>query len=308
MFVDGKSPNEVANKSNQILERLKRYLEANYLHINISKSKYLYFKPPRKKVQYPETRVLFDNRPLESVEDIKFLGILIDHKLSWKKHIDTVTNKVRCSIGQLYQMSRVIPQKLRTTVYNAIVNSQLSYAIPIWGGFDGHDSLRKIFLLQKKALRNLFCIKRISKYVKGHTKAIFANCNILNVYNVYNYMTTLHLAKLIICKEPEYLYDVLRLDTSSDTRNSRIYQPNLSLKHYMNNFCFQGPKMWNLFSSSPIHSGNIVSAPSLACLKARLKRFFVNMQSYGDENQWLTTNFNVSEYLTSTKSDLALTK
>ena len=102
LFVDGKSPNEVANKSNQILERLKRYLEANYLHINISKSKYLYFKPPRKKVQYPETRVVFNDCPLELVDDIKFLGIVIDHKLSWKKHIDNVTNKIRCSIGQLY--------------------------------------------------------------------------------------------------------------------------------------------------------------------------------------------------------------
>ena len=308
LFVDGKSPNEVAIKSNQILERLKKYLEANYLHINISKSKYLYFKPPRKKVQHPEKSVLFNGRPLEPVEDIKFLGILIDHKLSWKKHIDTVTNKVRCSIGQLYQMSRVIPQKLRTTVYNAIVNSQLSYAIPVWGGFDGQDSLRKIFLLQKRAIRNLFCIKRVSKYVKGHTKAIFANFNILNVYNVYNYMTTLHLAKLIICKEPEHLYNVLRLDTSSETRNSRIYQPNLSLKHYMNNFCYQGPKVWNHLSSSPSHSENIVSSPSLTCLKARLKRFLIKMQMHGDENHWLTTNFNVSEYLTISKSDLVLTK
>ena len=169
-------------------------------------------------------------------------------------------------------------------------------------------SLRKIFLLQKRAIRNLFCIKRVSKYVKGHTKAIFANFNILNVYNVYIYMTTLHLAKLIICKEPEHLYNVLRLDTSSETRNSRIYQPNLSLKHYMNNFCYQGPKVWNHLSSSPSHSENIVSSPSLTCLKARLKRFLIKMQMHGDENHWLTSNFNVSEYLTISKSDLVLTK
>ena len=37
LFVDGKSPNEVITKINLILSKLKKYLEANYLHINISK-------------------------------------------------------------------------------------------------------------------------------------------------------------------------------------------------------------------------------------------------------------------------------
>ena len=87
LFVDGKSPNEAVAKTNQILDRLKIYLEANYLHINICKSKYLHFKPPRKKIQPPEAQILFNGRPLESVEDIKFLGVIFDHKLFWKKHI-----------------------------------------------------------------------------------------------------------------------------------------------------------------------------------------------------------------------------
>ena len=303
LFVDGKTPNEVVAKTNQILERLKKYLEANYLHINVSKSKYLHFKPPRKKTQPPETKILFNGRPLESVEDIKFLGVIIDHRLSWKKHIQTVTNKVRCSIGQLYNMSRVIPRKLRTTVYNAIVNSQLSYAIPVWGGFDSHDSLHQIFILQKRALRNLFRIRCTSKHVKGHTKSIFGKFNILTVYNVYGYMTTIHLAKLIIGKEPMYLYDLLRLADSSETRNNRLYQPNLSLNHYMNNFCFQAPKLWNTISSSPTYCENVTAAPSLSCLKSRLKRLYIKMQTYGDENEWHNVNRNLSEFLTILKSD-----
>ena len=104
LFVNGKSPNEVVAKTNQILDRLKNYLEANYLHINISKSKYLHFRPPRKKIEPPESQILFNGRPLVAVEDIKFLGITIDHRPSWKKHIQTVTNEVRCSIGLLNNM------------------------------------------------------------------------------------------------------------------------------------------------------------------------------------------------------------
>ena len=199
-------------------------------------------------------------------------------------------------------MSRVIPRGLRTTVYNAIVNSQLSYAIQVWGGFDSHDSLHEIFLLQKRALRNLFRIKRTSKHVRGHTKPIFRKFNILTVYSVYGYMTTLHLAKIIISKEPQYLFDLLRLSNLSETRNNRMYQPTLSLNHYMNNFCFQAPKLWNTISSSPTYCENVAAAPSLSCLKLRLKRFYIKMQSYGDENEWHNLNRNLSEFLTVLKS------
>ena len=72
--------------------------------------------------------ILLNGWPLEFAEDIEFLGVIIDYKLSWKKHIKTVTNKVRCGIVQLY-MSRVISCGLRTTEYNAIVNSRLPYDI-----------------------------------------------------------------------------------------------------------------------------------------------------------------------------------
>ena len=256
-----------------------------------------------KKVQLPETQIMFNGQPLDSVDDIRFLGVIIDHKLSWKKHVKTVTNKVRCSIGQLYNMSRVIPYKLRTTIYNAIINSQLSYAIPVWGGFDGHDSLQEIFLLQKRALRNLFSIKKTSLHVRGHTKKVFSQYNILTVYNIYSYMTILHLAKLIASKTPLYLYDLMRLGYSSETRNNRVYEPHLSVKHYMNNFCYQGPKLWNVISSSSTYCESITAAPTISCLKSRLKKFFINMQSYGDENQWHPSNSDLTIFLTTLRSD-----
>ncbi len=150
LFVNGKSTHEAVIKANIILERLKKYLEANYLHINLSKSKFIHFKPPRKKIPSPINQIKFDGEPLECVEQIKFLGVIIEHRLSWKKHVQTVVNKVRSSIGQLYEMRRVIPHKLRTSIYNAIVNSQLTYAIPVWGANYSTDSLNQLYLFYKR--------------------------------------------------------------------------------------------------------------------------------------------------------------
>ena len=192
---------------------------------------------------------------------------------NWKNHITVVTNKVRNSIAQLWDMRKVLPKKLRISVYNAIVNSQLSYAIPVWGGFDSCDSLKSLFILQKQALRNLFSIRRESKHVKGHTKEKFNELRILTVYNIYNYATLLHLVKLKMLKEPAYLYDLLGLQNVTNERKNRVNLPNLKLKHYQNNFFYQAPKLWNSICSSQSHCDSLPNAPTLNCLKTRLKIF-----------------------------------
>ena len=302
LFVEGTSISEVIESANTILAKLKKYLEANFLHINVSKSKYIQFQSPRQHLSPDYTGPSFGGNSLQRVNNIKFLGVTIDHRLSWKKHIQTVTNKLRGSIAQLYSMRQVIPKKLKITIYNAIVNSQLTYAIPVWGGFSqNNDSLRSIFLLQKTALRNLFGIKRESKYIKGHTKSIFNECKILSVYNLYNYMTLLHLTKVIRLQEPAFLCKILKLDTEINHRHNRIYQPSFTLSHYQNNFCYNGPKLWNCLSSSPTFCESITTAPSLNCQKSRLKEIFLKMQRYGDNTEWLPINRFLELYVVSNK-------
>ena len=302
LFVEGNSIADATERANTILSKLKKYLEANYLHINISKSKFIHFQSPRRKTLSITNGPKYDSIPLQCTDSIKFLGVTIDHKLSWKKHITHVTNKTRSSIAQLYNMRRVIPKNLKTSVYNAIVNSQFSYAIPVWGGFSTCDSLKPIFLLQKRALRNLFCIRRESKHIKGHTKTAFIKYNILTVYNVYTYMTVLHLAKLIRLQEPLFLCELMRLNLS-ESRNNRIYQPNFNLKHYQNNFCYLAPKIWNIMCSSPTFCDAITTAPSLNCQKSRLKSLLLKVQSYGDEIEWFNLNKSLELYLIAVKHE-----
>ena len=87
LFVNGKNITEVAEKINTILKRLKLYLEANFLHINISKSKFIQFTTPRKQSRNEfDVDIMFGNMPLQKVQRIKFLGVIIDEKLNWATH------------------------------------------------------------------------------------------------------------------------------------------------------------------------------------------------------------------------------
>ena len=134
------------------------------------------------------------------------------------------------------------------------------------------------------------------------TKGKFNELSILTVYNLYNYATLIHIAKLIILKEPVILCNLMKLSIS-DLRSNRIFLPSLKLTHYQNNFCYLGPKLWNLLCSSPSYCSSITMAPSLTSLKSRLKRLLNEMQIYGEESEWLSMNNCLELYLTSIKSD-----
>ena len=145
LFVEGDNTTEVINKTNLILSKIKKYLEANYLHINISKSKFIHFVSPRSNAKLNSSfSIKFNNNSLNQVSEIKFLGVIIDEKLKWKKHISTLTSKISRITGSLHSIKRIIPTSMKTSVYNALVNSHLTYAISVWGADPTGNKLQSL--------------------------------------------------------------------------------------------------------------------------------------------------------------------
>ena len=59
LFVKAKSVEEATAIINAVLKKIKAYLEANYLHINIDKSKFIHFKSPRQNCDEIEYDIRF---------------------------------------------------------------------------------------------------------------------------------------------------------------------------------------------------------------------------------------------------------
>ena len=269
----------------------------------------MHFKSPRQKTNLSHNiNIKFGKHSLEQVSTIKFLGVKINERLSWKDHVKFVCNKVRTSISQLYNMRKVIPKSMKNGVYNALVNSQLSYGISVWGGMRDGDILKPLFVLQKRALRTLFGIQKVSKHIKGHTKNVFFEKKILIVYNIYNYMTILDIAKLLTLNNPTFLCELLNISHGKmeSIRNYRLTLPSYKLNRYQNTFSYQGPKLWNLIASSNSLS-KTKDAPKLkiSCIRTRLKKFLLDMQNYGADvrdESWQPYNWSIENYITQLKS------
>jgi len=103
----------------------------------------------------------------------KFLGVLIDPKLSFKQHISHITKKVSTSLYFLRGAKHVLNQKALKFIYYALFHSHLIYASQLWSCCS-ESLLKPIVSKQKIAIRLL----SNAKY-NSHTEPLFKALNIL---------------------------------------------------------------------------------------------------------------------------------
>uniref|UniRef100_A0A8C6TNG6 Reverse transcriptase domain-containing protein n=1 Tax=Neogobius melanostomus TaxID=47308 RepID=A0A8C6TNG6_9GOBI len=77
------------------LRKLKTWMDINKLSLNLNKTKVMFFGNYNGK---PDS-VNIEGVVLDTVSEIKFLGVIIDSKLSWKPHIRHIQGKVSKSIS-----------------------------------------------------------------------------------------------------------------------------------------------------------------------------------------------------------------
>ena len=90
LLLSSKDAKELENKVNIELNKINQWRKFSKLSINFSKSFYMIFF---NKKQNPEFNITMDGNTLIRTYDL-YLGIIIDHKLKWKKHINYILNKI----------------------------------------------------------------------------------------------------------------------------------------------------------------------------------------------------------------------
>ena len=176
------------------LQIINLWLKSNKLSLNCKKSKFIvFYKPPRKTV-IPE--LLIDNEKICCVDEFTFLGLTITKHLSWKKHLDKISNKISKMIGVLNKLKFIIPDQILLTIYNSLMLPHLNYCILAWG----YDS-KRLYKLQKKALR----IINKGPYL-AHTDPMFIKYNVLKVKDILEQNHLKFLFKLSHRSLPVYFY------------------------------------------------------------------------------------------------------
>ena len=66
---------------------------------------------------------------IKQVETFKYLGVLLDNKLSWQEQVQSLQTKLAKFNGVIYKIRNFVPRKILMMLYNALVGSYLRYGI-----------------------------------------------------------------------------------------------------------------------------------------------------------------------------------
>lgn len=159
MVYTGTDEQELCREIDGDLKKYVDWLYSNKLQINIDKTKYMVFTQKNKRIG--NLKLNINNVELEQVTKIRYLGLIVDDRLSWSDHIDHVTDKVVPMISAIFKCRSYLTDKTKNMVYNAFFLSRVRYLLPIWG-MCSKIHFNKIQTLQNKILKIMYNYDRLT--------------------------------------------------------------------------------------------------------------------------------------------------
>ena len=183
LFLSKKKTRVLEDNANSTLIEVSEWLNTNKLSLNVEKSNHVIFNPPQQKV--PSINLTVNKKKIEHKEYIKYLGVLIDSKLSWKSHIRETSKKISRSVGILAKMRHYANINVLTKLYYAIIYPFLIYGVLAWGS-TYPTTLKSIVILQKKAVWIITSSKHVAL-----TSVLFHQLSILKLSDLVSMRTAL---------------------------------------------------------------------------------------------------------------------
>ena len=266
MFITGKTMGELEIKAKTELENINLWLAANKLYLNCDKTCYMIFSP---KIQRNELDInlTVNEIRLKRVSSCKYLGVIIDDKLKWIPHIETVTLKLKRFVGILWKLRYKLPHWYLRNIYYAFIHSSIVYGIEIYGN-TCTSYLDKITKLNNKLLRILQHKEPTCK-----NDWLYYEYSTLPPLQLFNYqiLTLVYKQSYTPYELPFIFWDYFLTTKSVHNYNTRhnIFQ----LSQVNSNFGsrslkFKGPQLWNRL---PV---DITNSKSLNSFRKNLKQYF----------------------------------
>lgn len=133
---------------------------------------------------------------INKVTQLKYLGVILDQRLSWYPHLEQVAGRVRKLIWIFRTLRHTVPnnfienkyhsKNLLSEIYIALVQSVLMYCIPIWGG-----AAKTRFIELERAQRALLKVMYFKKK-RFPTTDLYKIDNLLSVRKLYILLITLN--------------------------------------------------------------------------------------------------------------------
>ena len=194
------------------------------------------------------TTLTINENPIKKVNESKFLGVLIDKEISWRGHINRISNKIRQTVGIIGRARGFMNGAQLLLLYNTMVLPHLQYCLLNWGNFKGDGNLGLsggILSLQKSLVR----IIATSNNPVSHTDPLFAKFAVLKIDGLYEQRLRVFAFKLFRGMLPSGVASLFK--KVSHSYNTRGARSNLYIGcSDSKSLIYIAPKCWNSLPSA----------------------------------------------------------
>jgi len=150
MIVTGDTREKLESNAKESLELFDRCCNNHKLTIADNKSNALFFHKDKPLVRKP--KIHFNGKKIKIVDEIKYLGVYIDTKLSWLPHIQylkvktsVMFNILRTTFGTRWGLS----SKFLKVLYLTVIEPTVCHAAAVWGNKVTGRKLKQVTSLQR---------------------------------------------------------------------------------------------------------------------------------------------------------------
>ena len=130
--------------------KINHWLRTNKLSLNYNKTNFMLLTS--RKHNPASFKIIMNNHNISPEDNLKYLGVLLDNKLSWKPHVQKVKTQLSRACGILSKLKYYTTLPELKVVYNSLIHPYLNYTILNWG-CASNATIQPLIKLQNKAIK-----------------------------------------------------------------------------------------------------------------------------------------------------------
>ena len=96
--------------------------------------------------------IILNGKPMKQSDYFKYLGIYLDHCLTWSKHVAYIQSRVYPKLKLLNRISSFLSRDILRRIYKQTVLPLLNYGCVVWGECS-KENAQRLERLQNQAMR-----------------------------------------------------------------------------------------------------------------------------------------------------------
>ena len=245
-LVSGACLKNVFERVKKCLSRLRGWLNANKLTLNLDKTCYSIFHSKRKIIPNEFNSISFENHDIKRCTSTKYLGVTIDEVLSWTPHIELLKNYLMRYFSVFYQLRNVLPIKMKLQIFHAYVYSKISYGLRVYGSAMISE-MNALQILCNKLLRVF--LKRAPDY---STNKLHKENDLLKINDLHKVLVLQYVHRSVYAKKntPDNIKEYFKRNTTVhaiNTRDKLLLHAKYQIKTAMgaSSIYWKGVSLWN---------------------------------------------------------------